>query len=75
MLVLSRRTGEKIHIGTDIVITVVSVDRGQVRLGIECPRSVPIYRAELGPLIVGHLEQRAAAATPQPCPDPDSEVD
>lgn len=73
MLVLSRKTGEKIHIGTDIVITVVSVDRGQVRLGLDCPRSVPIYRAELVPLIVGHIEQRAAAATP--VIDPDSEVD
>lgn len=50
MLVLSRKLGEKIYIGDDICITVVDIDRGKIRLGIEAPRSVPVFRQELLPL-------------------------
>ena len=47
MLVLSRKLGEKIHIGDNICITIVDIDRGKIRLGIEAPREVPIFRQEL----------------------------
>jgi carbon storage regulator len=47
MLVLSRKLGEKICIGENICITVVDVERGKIRLGIEAPRDVPIFRQEL----------------------------
>lgn len=47
MLVLSRKVGEKIYIGENIAVTVVEVDRGKVRIGIEAPRDVPIRREEL----------------------------
>ncbi len=50
MLVLSRKLGEKIFIGDNVCITVVDIDRGKIRLGIEAPRNVPIYRQELLPL-------------------------
>lgn len=50
MLVLSRKLNEKIYIGDNITITVVDIDRGKIRLGIECPRDIPIYRQELLPL-------------------------
>jgi carbon storage regulator len=50
MLVLSRKLGEKIIIGENITITVVDIDRGKIRLGIEAPRNVPIFRQELLPL-------------------------
>lgn len=50
MLVLSRKLGEKIIIGENICITVVDIDRGKIRLGIEAPRDVPIFRQELLPL-------------------------
>jgi carbon storage regulator len=60
MLVLSRKLGEKIYIGENICITVVDIDRGKIRLGIEAPRDVPIYRQELLPL--NHQQQ----AQPQP---------
>jgi len=50
MLVLSRKLGEKIYIGRHICTTVVDIDRGKIRLGIEAPRDVPIYRHELLPL-------------------------
>ena len=48
MLTLTREVGEKIVIGEDIVITVVSVsENGRVRLGIEAPRQVRIDRSEV----------------------------
>ena len=50
MLVLSRKLGEKIVIGDSIVLTVVKIDRNQIRLGIEAPPSVAIYREEISPV-------------------------
>jgi carbon storage regulator len=50
MLVLSRKLGEKICIGENICVTVVDIDRGKIRLGIEAPREVPVFRQELLPL-------------------------
>jgi carbon storage regulator len=47
MLVLTRKLGEKIVIGDDIVISVENVDRGHVRLGIEVPPEVLVYREEI----------------------------
>lgn len=47
MLVLTRRAEERIHIGDNIVVTIVSVDRGKVRVGIEAPSTIPIMREEL----------------------------
>ena len=61
MLVLSRKLGEKIFIGDNICITVVDIDRGKIRLGIEAPRDVPIYRQELLPL---GQQQRIEQAQP-----------
>ncbi|MEO6809788.1 MAG: carbon storage regulator [Isosphaeraceae bacterium] len=49
MLVLSRKLGEKFVINGDIVVTVVRIDRHQIRIGIEAPGHVPIYREELLP--------------------------
>lgn len=47
MLVLTRAKGQKIMIGQDIVITVVEVNGDQVRLGIEAPSDVSVYREEI----------------------------
>lgn len=47
MLVLTRRPGESITIGDDIVVTVISASGGQVRLGITAPRSVQVLREEI----------------------------
>jgi carbon storage regulator len=52
MLVLSRKLGEKIVIGDNIVITVVKIDRNQIRIGIEAPQDVPVYREEIAPMRV-----------------------
>ncbi len=48
MLVISRKLGQRVHIGPDITVTIVEVDRNKVRLGIEAPRSVQVLREELG---------------------------
>ena len=47
MLVLSRKLGEKIQISENITITVLEIDRGKIRLGIDAPRSVTVLRQEL----------------------------
>ena len=49
MLVLTRKLMEKLYIGDDICVTVVRLEGGQVRLGIEAPREVSVVRAELVP--------------------------
>ena len=49
MLVLSRKPSQSITIGPDIRITIVKVERNQVRIGIEAPRNVTILRDELIP--------------------------
>ena len=47
MLVLSRRVGERLMIGDDVVVTVLEVRSDGVRLGIDAPRSVAVNRAEV----------------------------
>ena len=60
MLVLSRKLGEKIYISDNICITIVDIDRGKIRLGIEAPRDVPIFRQEL------LTDKKAPAQAPTP---------
>jgi carbon storage regulator len=55
MLVLTRKLMEKLYIGDDVCVTVVRVEGGQVRLGIDAPREIAVVRAEL-------LEPRQPAA-------------
>jgi carbon storage regulator len=47
MLVLSRKLNEKIVIDGNIVLTVVKIDRNQIRLGIEAPAHVRVFREEI----------------------------
>lgn len=46
-LVLTRRIGEVLCIGDDVTVTVVSINRGQVRLAIQAPQSVSVDREEI----------------------------
>ena len=61
MLVLTRKLMEKLFIGDDICVTVVRLEGGQVRLGIDAPREVTVVRAELVP-------ERPAAPGCRPAP-------
>ena len=49
MLVLTRKLMERLFIGDDICVTIVRLEGGQVRLGIDAPRDVKVVRAELVP--------------------------
>ncbi|MCD6307667.1 MAG: carbon storage regulator CsrA [Candidatus Latescibacteria bacterium] len=59
MLVLSRKPGERLYIGSDIIVTVLETSGKQVRIGIEAPESIRIYRAEIREQI--ERENRTAA--------------
>jgi carbon storage regulator len=47
MLILTRKLGEKITIGDDITITLVEIKGTQVKLGIDAPKHIEIYRQEV----------------------------
>ena len=47
MLVLTRKPNQAIVIGDNIRVVVVSVDRDQIRIGIDAPREVSVHRAEI----------------------------
>ena len=47
MLVLTRRTHERLFIGDSIIVSIERIDHGQVRIGVEAPRDVSIIREEL----------------------------
>jgi carbon storage regulator len=47
MLVLSRKVGERIHIGEHVSIMIVRIANGVVRLGIDAPPDMPIMREEV----------------------------
>lgn len=47
MLILTRRIGENLRIGDDVVVTVLGVKGNQVRLGVEAPKSIPVHREEI----------------------------
>ena len=47
MLVLSRKIGEKIVIGDNIVVTIVDIRGDKVRLGINAPSEIPVHRQEV----------------------------
>lgn len=60
MLVLSRKQNQSLVIGDNIVITILSIDRDQIRLGIEAPKNIPIMRQELFEAV---KEQEVVAAS------------
>ena len=47
MLILTRKLGEKITIGNDIVIRVMEIKGSQIKLGIEAPKETKIHREEV----------------------------
>ena len=47
MLIITRRPGEKIMLGDDVVVHVMEIVGNTVRVGIEAPRSLPVYREEI----------------------------
>ena len=72
MLVLSRKPGEALRVGEEVEITIVEVKGDMVRLGIQAPRDVQVWRKELWEAIVAEnikaAEEAAAAAPATPVP-------
>jgi len=58
MLVLTRKPGEKIFIGDNVSLTVVEVKGDSVRIAVDAPREVKIYRGEIYEAIIA--ENKAA---------------
>ena len=62
MLILSRKTDQQIKIGDDITITIIEIHDGQVKIGVEAPRNIKVFRQEVFNAIQN--ENRAAAVSP-----------
>ena len=62
MLVLTRKSNQSIMIGDEIEISVLSVMGDKVRIGIQAPRSVPVYRREVYVAIQREREDELLAA-------------
>jgi carbon storage regulator len=75
MLMMTRRAGQKIVLGDDITIEVVEVAGNTVRLGVNAPRSVPVYREEIWTAVRAENEAAASAtelpAAPAASPTPE----
>ena len=59
MLVLSRKRDSSIHIGANIRVTILGINKNQVRVGVEAPAAIPVLRSELLPKGQTSLELQA----------------
>ena len=66
MLIITRRAGERIMVGDDIVVEIMEIVGNSVRVGISAPRSVPVYREEIWNAV--RAENQAAAEAPTDFP-------
>ncbi len=62
MLILTRRAGETVMIGSDVTITVLGVKGNQVRIGINAPKDVAVHREEIYERIQSENSAEAAEA-------------
>ncbi|HBD67682.1 MAG TPA: carbon storage regulator [Treponema sp.] len=65
MLILSRKIDEKIKIGNDITITIIGVNGDQVKVGVEAPKNVKVFRQEVFEAIQQENKQAAASESQQ----------
>jgi carbon storage regulator len=69
MLILSRKVNEKIMIGDDVSVSIIEVRGDQVRLGVDAPRNVKVFRQEVFDAIMA--ENKAAAESAPVFPELD----
>jgi carbon storage regulator len=67
MLIITRRPGERIVLGDDIVVTVMEISGQTARIGIAAPRELPIYREEIWEAVKAE-NQAAASVNPDALP-------
>ena len=60
MLVLTRKSGDSFRIGSDVIVRILDIKSGHIKIGIEAPREIGIYREEIYLKIV---EENKAALT------------
>jgi carbon storage regulator len=58
MLVLSRKKGESLVIGDDVIVTITDIEGGRVRIGVDAPREVSVHRRELYIRIHGKMPEK-----------------
>ena len=63
MLVITRKSGERVCLGDEITITVLDIVGSSVRLGIEAPAEVPVYRHEIWAAVKAENQAAAEAGT------------
>jgi carbon storage regulator len=68
MLIITRRPGEKVMIGDDVVVEVIEVSGSSVRIGIDAPKSIRVYREEIYTAVKAE-NTAAAGADPGQVPD------
>ena len=63
MLIITRRPGERIMLGDDTRIHIMEIVGNSVRVGVEAPKSVPVYREEIWNAVQAENKAAAAAET------------
>ncbi|MDE6349433.1 MAG: carbon storage regulator CsrA [Treponemataceae bacterium] len=63
MLILSRKVDEKIKIGSDITLTIIEIHGDQVKIGVEAPKNVKVFRQEVYDSIQAQNREAAGSAS------------
>ena len=69
MLRITRRAGERVMLGDNVIVEVMEIRGQTVRLGIDAPRSVPVYREEIWLEVKKENQAAAEAAAGAELPD------
>ena len=62
MLIITRRAGQKIMLGDDVTVHVMEIVGNSVRIGVEAPKSLPVYREEIWAAVKEENQASATAA-------------
>ncbi len=63
MLIITRRAGQKIMLGDDVTVHVMEIVGNSVRIGVEAPKSLPVYREEIWAAVKEENQASASADT------------